>query len=95
MSWKHFAVSRSDGGHGFVQITFVNAELNTGKRLFINGGGDPAFTVLQFLSHERWRSLGGLGNQNRNFNTNIEAVTSGSQRSDLSSGRRFRALPAN
>jgi cytochrome c peroxidase len=58
------------------KITFVNAELNTGKGFFINGGGDPAFTGTCNFCHTNAGALSaGLGNQNRNFNTNIEAVT--------------------
>jgi cytochrome c peroxidase len=58
------------------KITFVNADLNTGKGLFINGGGDPAVTGTCNFCHTNAGALSaGLGNQNRNFNTNVEAVT--------------------
>jgi hypothetical protein len=79
------------------KITFVNAELNTGKGLFINGGGDPAFTGTCNFCHTNAGALSaGLGNQNRNFNTNVEAVTHparGVQTYPVDGG--FGQLPAN
>ncbi|MET0214370.1 MAG: hypothetical protein ABW292_15270 [Vicinamibacterales bacterium] len=79
------------------KITFVNADLNTGKGLFINGGGDPAFTGTCNFCHTNGGALSaGLGNQNRNFNTNVEAVTHparGVQTYPVDGG--FGQLPAN
>ena len=56
-------------------ITFTDADANTGKDLFINGGGDPNFTGTCNFCHTNGGALSaGLGNENRNFNTNVEDV---------------------
>ena len=56
-------------------ITFTDADANTGKGLFINGGGQPGFAGTCNFCHTNAGALSaGLGNQNRNFNTNIEDV---------------------
>jgi cytochrome c peroxidase len=58
------------------KITFqsTTTNLNTGKNLFINGGGDPAnFGGTCNFCHTNGGALSaGLQNQNRNFNTNVE-----------------------
>jgi hypothetical protein len=55
-------------------ITFTEANANTGKGLFINGGGNPNFTgTCNFCHTNGGARSAGLGNENRNFNTNIEA----------------------
>jgi cytochrome c peroxidase len=55
--------------------TFTDATVNTGKGLFINGGGNPAFGGTCAFCHTNAGALSaGLGNQNVNFNTNIEDV---------------------
>jgi cytochrome c peroxidase len=54
-------------------ITFNNANVQTGKSLFINGGGDPNFTGTCNFCHTNAGALAvNLQNQNRNFNTNVE-----------------------
>jgi cytochrome c peroxidase len=57
------------------RITFLNTttNLNTGKNLFINGGGDPNFGGTCNFCHTNGGALSAsLQNQNRNFNTNVE-----------------------
>jgi cytochrome c peroxidase len=53
-------------------ITFRDENLNTGKSLFINGGGDPvnAGGTCNFC-HSNGGALS-VNGQNRNFNTNVE-----------------------
>ena len=54
-------------------ITFQNASAETGKSLFINGGGDPDFNGTCNFCHTNAGALtAALQNQNRNFNTNVE-----------------------
>jgi hypothetical protein len=54
-------------------ITFQNAHVETGKSLFINGGGDPSFNGTCNFCHTNAGALAAnLQNQNRNFNTNVE-----------------------
>jgi cytochrome c peroxidase len=54
-------------------ITFQNANVETGKSLFINGGGDPSFNGTCNFCHTNAGALtANLQNQNRNFNTNVE-----------------------
>jgi len=56
-------------------ITFTDANVNTGKTLFINGGGIPGFTGTCNFCHTNAGALSALlGNQNRNFKTNVEDV---------------------
>jgi cytochrome c peroxidase len=55
-------------------ITFTDANANVGKGLFINGGGDPNFAgTCNFCHTNAGARAAVLGNENRNFNTNIEA----------------------
>ena len=57
------------------RITFnsTTTNLNTGKNLFINGGGNPNFGGTCNFCHTNGGALSaGLQNQNRNFNTNVE-----------------------
>ena len=59
------------------KITFKTASvnLNIGKNLFINGGGDPNFGGTCNFCHTNAGALTGTSqNQNRNFNTNVEDV---------------------
>jgi cytochrome c peroxidase len=59
------------------KITFkeANVNLNTGKLLFINGGGDPNFGGTCGFCHTNAGALSAASqNQNRNFNTNVEDV---------------------
>jgi cytochrome c peroxidase len=54
-------------------ITFQNANVETGKSLFINGGGNPNFNGTCNFCHTNAGALtAALQNQNRNFNTNVE-----------------------
>jgi cytochrome c peroxidase len=56
-------------------ITFTDANVNTGKSLFINGGGDPLAGGTCAFCHANAGALSAaLQNQNRNFNTNVEDV---------------------
>jgi cytochrome c peroxidase len=62
-----------DVDFNLAKITFTDAAVNTGKSLFVNGGGDPNFTGTCNFCHTNAGALSaGLGNQNRNFNTNVE-----------------------
>jgi len=55
-------------------VTFTEQRAVTGQDLFINGGGDPAFAgKCSFCHTNAGANAALLGNQNRNFNTNIEA----------------------
>jgi cytochrome c peroxidase len=57
------------------RVTFksTTTNLNTGKNLFINGGGDPNFGGTCNFCHTNGGALSAsLLNQNRNFNTNVE-----------------------
>jgi cytochrome c peroxidase len=57
------------------RVTFqaTTTNLNAGKNLFINGGGDPDFGGTCNFCHTNGGALSaGLQNQNRNFNTNVE-----------------------
>ena len=57
------------------RVTFksTTTDLNTGKNLFINGGGDPNFGGTCNFCHTNGGALSAsLLNQNRNFNTNVE-----------------------
>jgi cytochrome c peroxidase len=55
------------------KITFTDGNVNTGKSLFINGGGDPNFGGTCNFCHTNGGALSAsLQNQNRNFNTNVE-----------------------
>ena len=57
------------------RVTFqaTTTNLNVGKNLFINGGGDPDFGGTCNFCHTNGGALSaGLQNQNRNFNTNVE-----------------------
>jgi hypothetical protein len=57
------------------KITFKEANVNTGKLLFINGGGDPNFGGTCGFCHTNAGALSAASqNQNRNFNTNVEDV---------------------
>jgi hypothetical protein len=59
------------------KITFKDStvNLNTGKSLFINGGGNPNFGGTCGFCHTNAGALSAAsGNQNRNFNTNVEDV---------------------
>ena len=57
------------------KITFTDANANTGKSLFINGGGNPNFGGTCNFCHTNAGALTGTAqNQNRNFNTNVEDV---------------------
>ena len=57
-------------------ITFTERpNANTGKSLFINGGGDPNVGGTCNFCHTNGGALTGTSqNQNRNFNTNVEDV---------------------
>jgi cytochrome c peroxidase len=57
------------------RVTFrsTTTDLNAGKNLFINGGGNPNFGGTCNFCHTNAGALSaGLQNQNRNFNTNVE-----------------------
>ena len=79
------------------KITFLNADLNTGKGLFVNGGSIQGFTGTCNFCHTNAGALSAvLGNQNRNFNTAVEAVPHPArlvQNFPLDGG--FGPLPAN
>jgi cytochrome c peroxidase len=54
-------------------ITFTDGNVNTGKSLFINGGGDPNFGGTCNFCHTNAGARSALLlNQNKNFNTNVE-----------------------
>jgi cytochrome c peroxidase len=54
-------------------ITFNDGNVNTGKSLFINGGGDPNFGgTCNFCHTNAGANSALLLNQNKNFNTNVE-----------------------
>jgi hypothetical protein len=56
-------------------LTFQDANVQTGKNLFINGGGDPNAGGTCNFCHTNAGALTGTSqNQNRNFNTNVEDV---------------------
>ena len=62
-----------DADFNLAKITFTDANVNTGKSLFINGGGnpdsaEPAISVIPTQAP----SPPACQNQNRNFNTNVE-----------------------
>ena len=74
MRWKRFNC-RSVGAPDFnlAKITFTDANVNTGKSLFINGAGDPNFAGTCDFCHTNAGALAAaLADQNRNFNTNVE-----------------------
>jgi cytochrome c peroxidase len=54
-------------------ITFTDSNVNTGKSLFINGGGDPNFGGTCAFCHTNAGALA-TNLRNRNFNTNVEDV---------------------
>lgn len=57
------------------KVTFksTTTNLNAGRNLFINGGGNPNFGGTCNFCHTNGGALAGtLQNENRNFNTNIE-----------------------
>jgi cytochrome c peroxidase len=57
------------------RITFTDPAANTGKGLFINGGGNPNFGgTCNFCHTNGGANAAALGNENRNFNTNVEDV---------------------
>ena len=76
MPWKPFSCrSAGDKDFDLSKITFRarRSNLNTGKNLFINGGGNPNFGGTCNFCHTNGGALSaGLQNQNRNFNTNVE-----------------------
>jgi hypothetical protein len=60
------------------KITFNDPNVETGKGLFINGDNDPATVpggTCNFCHTNAGANSAALGNQNRNFNTNVEDVT--------------------
>jgi hypothetical protein len=66
-----------DADFNLSKITFkpANVDLNTGKSLFINGGGDPNFGGTCAFCHSNAGALSSANqNQARNFNTNVEDV---------------------
>jgi cytochrome c peroxidase len=64
-----------DTDFNLAKITFTDANVNTGKSLFINGGGDPNFGgTCNFCHTNAGARSASLQNQNRNFNTNVEDV---------------------
>jgi cytochrome c peroxidase len=67
---------RSDVDLARVTFKSTTTNLNTGKNLFINGGGDPNFGGTCNFCHTNGGALSAsLLNQNRNFNTNVEDRT--------------------
>jgi cytochrome c peroxidase len=62
-----------DRDFDLLKITFTNGNVNTGKLLFINGGGNPNFGgTCNFCHTNAGARSASLLNQNRNFNTNVE-----------------------
>jgi cytochrome c peroxidase len=64
-----------DTDFNLAKITFTDAKVNTGKSLFINGADPPDqnFTgTCSFCHTNAGANAAALGNQNRNFNTNVE-----------------------
>jgi cytochrome c peroxidase len=56
-----------------ITFTAANGSANTGKNLFVNGGGDPNFTgTCNFCHTNAGARSASLGNQNRNFDTSVE-----------------------
>jgi cytochrome c peroxidase len=56
-------------------ITFNDANVDTGKAIFLNGTGDPNAGAICAFCHGNGGALAGsLNNENRNFNTNVEDV---------------------
>ena len=104
MPWKRFNC-RSVGSKDFnlANITFTDANVNTGKALFINGAGtDPNFTGTCNFCHTNaganvTAATSAPPDQNRNFNTNVEdrdhpsRTAARTSWTELSDRRRLRA----
>jgi cytochrome c peroxidase len=62
-----------DADFDLSRITFKNANVNTGKSLFVSGTGNPeAGGTCAFCHTNAGARSASLQNQNRNFNTNVE-----------------------
>ena len=94
MSWKHFSCL-SVGRRTWICPDHVRQRgtQHRQRALHQRRWRPGVHRVLQFLSHERWRSLGRARESEPQLqHEHRSRHTSGSQRSDLSSGRRFRAI---
>jgi cytochrome c peroxidase len=62
-----------DADFDLAGITFTNANVNTGKSIFVNGTGNPQAGGTCGFCHTNAGALSAsLQNENRNFNTNVE-----------------------
>jgi hypothetical protein len=62
-----------DADLNLAKITFKDASVNAGESLFVNGTNNPAARGTCGFCHTNAGALSaGLGNENRNFNTNVE-----------------------
>ncbi|MBC7983000.1 MAG: hypothetical protein H7Y02_04005 [Candidatus Obscuribacterales bacterium] len=55
-------------------ITFLDASVDSGRNLFVNGTGSPSAGGRCNNCHSNGGATAAVGGQNRNFNTNVEDV---------------------